>query len=68
MANNNVIQTIEIKVSTNRVLKGYLTELCYTGMYGKSEAEAAERLIADAIQKLVAEGVLKRRTQSDAEK
>ncbi len=59
----NILPTVQLTVATNPVIRDYLRDLVPTGFYGKSETEAAERLIAGALEKLVREGTLKRRTR-----
>ena len=48
-------------------MRAYLDKLVATGIYGKNRAEAAERLIAATVERLLREGVLLRpvRTGSD---
>lgn len=55
----NPLQTATLTVSTNTLVTGHLTALVQTGLYGKTEAEAAERLIAGAIRELIRNGELK---------
>lgn len=58
----NILPTVQMTIATNPVVRDYLRSLVPTGVYGKSETEAAERLIAAALEKLVREGTLKRRS------
>jgi hypothetical protein len=55
----NSLDSVELRTSTNPVLKAQLEQLVLTGRYGKNWTEAAERLIAEAIGKLIDEGKLK---------
>jgi hypothetical protein len=55
----NLLPTVTITLSTNPEIKAYLSELVPTGLYGNNEADAAERLLAKAIDQLIREGVLK---------
>jgi len=50
-----------LTISTNPQVQAYLQDLVDTGTYGNSEAEAAERLIAWAIERLIESGQLQRR-------
>jgi hypothetical protein len=54
----NSLETVELRISTNPVLEQQLERLVNTGRYGKNTTEAAERLIAQEIGRLVAEGKL----------
>ena len=55
----NTLKSIELRTTTNPVLKAQLEELVKTGRYGKNWTEAAERLIAEALGKLISDGKLK---------
>jgi len=57
----NGIETRTITVSTTPPVVEYLGELVATGLYGKNQAEAAERLIARSIEGLVRKGTLKKK-------
>lgn len=57
----NRIPTQELTVSTNPQVQAYLQDLVDSGTFGNSEAEAAERLVASAIEQLIETGKLKRR-------
>ncbi len=54
----NKIKTVTITVSTTPMVHRHLEALVDTGLYGKNAAEAAERLIAQGIQDLLAAGTL----------
>jgi hypothetical protein len=45
----NDLSTVPITISTTPHVVGYLQTLVGTGLYGKNNAEAAERLIAQTI-------------------
>jgi hypothetical protein len=55
----NSLDSVELRISTNPILKGQLEKLVATGRYGKNATEAAERLIAQVIGALVESGKLK---------
>ena len=48
----NLLQTAELTVSTNPIIIKQLETLVRTGKFGKTAAEAAERLIAQKIGEL----------------
>ena len=49
----NQIETVEVKIRTTPQVASYLEKLVDTGLYGKNRSEAAERLLAEALRKLV---------------
>jgi hypothetical protein len=55
----NLLPTVTITLSTNPQIKSYLSELVPSGLYGNNEADAAERLLARAIDQLIRDGSLK---------
>lgn len=57
----NSLKTVTVTISTTPHIKEYLRKLVMTGLYGKNEAEAAERLVARGIERLIGEGALKKR-------
>lgn len=57
----NLLPTVTITLSTNPQIKAYLSELVPSGLYGNNEADAAERLLARAVEQLIREGSLKRK-------
>ena len=61
----NSIGTVTIKVSTNPIIENYLEQLARTGLYGKNPAEAAERLIAEGVGRLLDDSLLKRVSLDD---
>jgi hypothetical protein len=56
----NPIDTETFKISTTPPVVLHLRRLVETGLYGKTVPEAAERLIAQGIERLMNDGVLKR--------
>jgi hypothetical protein len=54
----NHISTVQITISTTPPLKKLLEKLVSTGLYGKSAADAAERLIAREIERLLSNRVI----------
>jgi hypothetical protein len=54
----NSLPTVTITVSTTPQVRRHLTRLLSTGLYGKNVAEAAERLIAQSVERKTIEGVL----------
>jgi hypothetical protein len=56
----NNIGSVKITISTTLKIRGYLENLVMTGLYGKNPTEAAERLIASALERLMREGVVLR--------
>jgi hypothetical protein len=56
--NANDISTVQITVSTTPPVKKLLEKLVITGFYGKSAAEAAERIIARQLEQLSKDGKL----------
>ena len=52
------MDSVEIRISTNPILKAQLEQLVRTGRYGKNVTEAAERIIAQEIGRLVDAGKL----------
>ena len=56
----NQLETEQITISTTKPIKQHLENLVPTGLYGKNVAEAAERLLAHAIDQLIRDGTLKK--------
>ncbi len=56
----NSVTTVQVTVSTTPALKRYLAALVATGLYGKTEAEAAERLIAQGVERALTTGTISR--------
>jgi len=54
----NRIATEQITISTNAVLCADLDKVVLTGYYGNNRAEAAERLITEAVRHLIREGTI----------
>jgi hypothetical protein len=57
----NNIATKMIHISTTPKVYEYLEDLVLSGLYGKSPAEAAERLIGRGVEALMRDGSLRRR-------
>jgi hypothetical protein len=55
----NDLKTVQITLSTTEPIEQYLQQLVATGLYGKNQAEAAERLVSTSIQRLVKDGDLR---------
>jgi hypothetical protein len=64
----NPLPTVTITLSTNPQIKAYLSELVPSGLYGNNEADAAERLLARAVEQLIREGSLKGKKNYKTEK
>jgi hypothetical protein len=58
----NAAETVQVTISTTPQVKEYLLQLVRTGLYGKNEAEAAERLITESLRRQIPEGLLIPRT------
>jgi hypothetical protein len=56
----NEIETTNLTLSTTPPIIEYLKLLVATGFWGKSTAEAAERLVGRSIQELIRDGSLQR--------
>lgn len=54
----NRVPTVTITISTTPQVHRSLVRLLSTGLYGKNVAEAAERLIAQSIERKAVEGAL----------
>ena len=54
----NKMATEQITISTNAVLCADLDKVVMTGYYGNNRAEAAERLITEAVRHLIREGTI----------
>jgi len=54
----NPLPTVTITVSTTPQVHRHLARLLSTGLYGKNVAEAAERLIAQSVERKAVEGAL----------
>jgi hypothetical protein len=48
----NLLETVQITVSTNPLIRDLLDKLVLTGFYGNSRAEAAERLLAESLKRI----------------
>jgi hypothetical protein len=54
----NQLETVPLRLSTTSAVLGYLKQLVSTGLYGRNHTEAAERLIARGIERLLQEGTI----------
>jgi hypothetical protein len=54
----NNLSTVTITISTTGKILSYLNCLVACGLFGKNPAEAAERLIARGIERLLQDGAL----------
>jgi len=57
----NQLPTVQIPISTTPQVRDYLERLVPSGFYGKNSTEAAERVLARALEQMVKEGTLKKR-------
>jgi hypothetical protein len=63
---SNQLETVPLRISTTKTVVAYLKELVSTGLYGRHHTDAAERLIAHGIQRLLERGALKSISTADA--
>ncbi len=56
----NIVESVQITLSTTSRVRDYLEELALMGLYGKNVAEAAERLVSDMINQKINSGELDR--------
>ncbi len=57
---HNPVQSEKITLTTTPLVRMYLETLVAGGLYGKNAPEAAERLLAGAIEERIREGILTR--------
>ena len=57
----NLLETTTLTISTNLLLEERLERLVFTGFFGKNTAEAAERLLAQALGALDKQGEIPQR-------
>jgi hypothetical protein len=55
----NDLKTVPTTIATTDMQRAYLAELVKTGLYGKNSADAAERLVAGGLERLVKEGTIR---------
>jgi hypothetical protein len=55
----NDLPTQELRVSTTPQVVELLRSLVSTGLFGKNPAEATERILAEKLRELIAEGAVK---------
>jgi hypothetical protein len=56
----NPIASEKITITSTPHMRLYLEDLVKSGLYGKNAPEAAERLLARAIETMIASGTLRR--------
>lgn len=56
----NTIGTVQITISTTREIQAYLEQLVLDGLHGKNPAEAADRLLSEALDALIKDGTLRK--------
>ncbi len=54
----NRLKTVLLTISTTPRIEEYLSQLVATGLYGKNPAEAAERLVARSLERLLQDGTV----------
>lgn len=59
----NLVETVQVRISTTPMVEERLAALVRTGLYGKNTAEAAERLVAEGLIKILREGLLLNETE-----
>jgi len=57
----NIVDSVQITLSTNIRMREYLEDLALQGLYGKNVAETAERLLSTIINQKIKDGELDRR-------
>ncbi len=57
----NLVKTHQLTISTTPRVVEYLGDLTRSGLWGKSESETVERLMADQLRRLIHDGDLKKR-------
>ena len=61
----NRVETVEVRIRTTSQVASYLDGLAATGLFGKTRAEAAERLITRGIEAALQQGLVKADTPSE---
>jgi hypothetical protein len=61
----NQLKTVPLRISTTPHVVEYLKELVATGLYGRHHTEAAERLIAQGLERLLRESTLSRKRSDE---
>lgn len=56
---------VKVTITTSEVLRKDLDKIVATGYFGNTRAEAAERLLAEAIRNLLKEGTLVRKKTNE---
>ena len=57
----NPVPTVTFTVSTTPAVKSYLEMLVTKGLYGKTVPEVTDRLLSEAIRRLIVDGELKQK-------
>ena len=60
----NPIRTVAVTITTTPPVAQYLEDLVDSGLYGKNRSEAAERLVANGLERMIREGTLKRKSKT----
>lgn len=60
----NQLETAGLSISTTPIVIEHLQALVRTGFYGKNHTEAAERILAATLERMVREGQIKRRAKN----
>lgn len=58
----NLLGTLQLRFSGNRLIWAYLNDLVNSGLYGRTPGEAIERLVSQGIERLIEAGALSRRS------
>jgi len=61
----NQLETVQLTLATTGLVVAYLQDLVGTGLYGKNQAEAAERLLSATLEGLIREGRLQSKRAAD---
>lgn len=54
----NQLKTVQLRISTTQAIVEHLRKLVATGLYGRHHTDAAERLLAHGIERLIQQGTL----------
>jgi len=55
----NQLKSTPLRISTTHAVVAYLKDLVATGLYGRHHTDAAERLLAQGIERLIQQGTLR---------
>ncbi|HZR03161.1 MAG TPA: hypothetical protein VFA81_08335 [Burkholderiales bacterium] len=56
----NQLETAQLTLATTPAVVSYLRELVKTGLYGKNQSDAAERLLSATLEQMVRDGRLEK--------